>query len=352
MKKKALITGVTGQDGSYLAELLLAKGYEVHGIVRRSSSYNTARIDHLYNSPIFGKDFLTHYGDLTDANVLNDIMRKVKPDEVYNLAAQSHVKVSFEIPNYTAQVDALGTLHVLESVRNHCPDARVYQASTSELYGGLEYNMPAGGYTEESPFHPRSPYGVAKIYGYWITKNYREAYDTFACNGILFNHESPRRGETFVTRKITIWFADHCYRLQRGQEIKPLQIGNVNAFRDWGHAKDYVEAQWLILQQDKPDDYVISTGAAYSVKQFIEECFRIKNMTLEWHGENDAEYATCNGVVVVQVNPKYYRPSEVPYLLGNPKKAVTQLGWTPKYDFKALVTDMVISDLANKNLRV
>lgn len=354
MKKKALITGVTGQDGSYLAELLLEKGYEVHGIVRRCSSFNTSRIDHLYESPLFGVDFFTHYGDVTDANVISDLVSKIQPDEVYNLAAQSHVKVSFEIPNYTAQVDALGTLHVLEAVRSHAPKAKVYQASTSELYGGLTYNMPKGGYTEESPFHPRSPYGAAKIYGFWITKNYREAYNMFACNGILFNHESPRRGETFVTRKITIWFAKYLAAKKAGKTLPPLQIGNLDAYRDWGHAKDYVEAQWLILQQDNPDDFVIATGETYTVRHFITECFNLAGLKLHWNTINGphAEFATCDGDVVIQVNPKYYRPSEVAYLLGNPTKSKTKLHWTPKYDFKTLVHDMVTSDAKKEGIEL
>jgi GDPmannose 4,6-dehydratase len=346
-RKKALITGVTGQDGSYLAELLLEKGYEVHGVVRRSSSFNTKRIDHLYNSQEFNKTFFTHFGDVTDPVVISGLVSSIKPDEIYNLAAQSHVKVSFEIPYYTANVDAVGTLNILEAARNHAPEAKVYQASTSELYGGLPDEMPETGFDETTPFHPRSPYGCAKIYAYWATRNYREAYNMFACNGILFNHESPRRGETFVTRKITLWFAEYCNAIANKKPFTPLQIGNLDAFRDWGHAKDYVEAQWLILQQDKPDDYVIATHEAYSVRNFIDKAFSIFGLQLEWDASKgkDQEVARCNGQIVVQVNPKYYRPSEVPYLLGNPKKSNTILNWKPKYNFEALVEEMVKEDL-------
>ena len=341
--KKALITGITGQDGSYLAEFLLEKGYEVHGIVRRTSTYNTKRIDHLYENPaIFNKTLFTHYGDVTDPINIISIIAKHKPDEIYNLAAQSHVKVSFDEPHYTAQVDALGTLAILEAARTNVPNARIYQASTSELFGGIPKEMPKDGFDENTPFHPRSPYGVAKIYGYWATKNYREAYNTFACNGILFNHESPRRGETFVTRKITLWLAKY---IKLNGAVEPLQIGNIDAYRDWGHAKDYVETMYAILQQPKPDDYVISTGEAHSVREFIQTAFNVVGKHVEWHGDTDNEYATINGSVVIQVNKEYYRPSEVPYLLGNNSKARRVLGWKPKHTFYDLVSDMVNSDL-------
>lgn len=349
MSKVALITGITGQDGSYLAEFLLEKDYIVHGIVRRASTFNTKRIDHLYASDKFGKTFFTHFGDMSDANSISAIIAKIKPDEIYNLAAQSHVKVSFEIPNTTAQVDALGTLYVLDAVLNHSPSTKVYQASTSELFGGLTKEMPHDGFNENTPFHPRSPYGVAKCYAYWITRNYREAYNTFACNGILFNHESPRRGETFVTRKITMWFAEYIKSLDYKTTIKPLQIGNLDAYRDWGHAKDYIEAQWLILQQDQPDDYVISTGEAHTVREFIEACFHLRGKFVEWSGEGDKEIAKCDGQIIIEVNPKYYRPSEVPYLLGDNSKASKVLGWRPKISFMELVEDMVRGDF-NENL--
>ena len=336
--KKAFITGTTGQGGSYLVELLLNKGYEVHGIVRRASTFNTSRIDHLIENPnIFGKRFFTHFSDVTDPQSLNELITKIQPDEVYNLAAQSHVKVSFEIPYYTAQVDAIGTLNVLESVRNHCPKAKVYQASTSEMFGGQPDEMPKGGFTENTTFHPRSPYGCAKIYAYWITKNYREAYNMFACNGLLFNHESPRRGDTFVTKKITNWVKSWA----KDQTIQPLQLGNLNSYRDWGHAKDYVEAQWLILQQDTPDDYVIATGKTYTVKNFLEECFKYLGKKIEWIGTGLDEKGYCDGKLIVSVNPKYFRPSEVDYLLGNPDKATKQLNWEPKFTFETLVQDMM-----------
>jgi GDPmannose 4,6-dehydratase len=338
MAKIALITGTTGQDGSYLSEFLLEKGYKVHGIVRRSSSFNTERIDHLINDQnLFGSRFFTHFGDITDPQSLNELINRIQPDEVYNLAAQSHVKVSFEIPYYTAQVDAIGTLNILEAVRNYCPKAKVYQASTSEMFGGQPSEMPKDGFTEQTPFHPRSPYGCAKIYAYWITKNYREAYGMFACNGLLFNHESPRRGGTFVTKKITNWVKSW----NKDNTIEPLQLGNLNSYRDWGHAKDYVEAQWLILQQEKPDDYVISTGTTFTVKQFVEECFKNINKKIEWVGKELDERGYVDGKLVVVVNPKYFRPSEVDYLLGNPTKAMNTLSWKPKYNFYTLVEDMM-----------
>ena len=325
--KRALITGITGQDGSYLAELLLSKGYEVHGVVRRASMINTHRIDHIYPK------INLHYGDVTDALNMFSVVDKVLPDEIYNLAAQSHVKVSFEMPEYTAQVDALGTLRVLEAVRTIKPECRVYQASTSELYG-LVQEVPQ---SETTPFYPRSPYGVAKIYGYWITKNYREAYDMYACTGILFNHESPRRGETFVTRKITIGLKNIA---DGNQEV--LKLGNLNALRDWGHARDYVEAMWLMLQQDKPDDFVIATGKQYSVREFVEKCAPYFDMDIVWQGEGLDEIGinTKTGKTVIAVDPRYFRPTEVETLLGDPTKAKTILGWQPKTTFDDLVKEM------------
>ena len=331
MSKVALITGITGQDGSYLAELLLEKGYEVHGIVRRCSLINTHRIDHIY------KDIQLHYGDLTDATNLISVIKKVEPDEIYNLGAQSHVKVSFETPEYTAQVDGLGTLRVLEAVRllGMEKKTRIYQASTSELYGDVQETPQ----TETTPFYPRSPYGVAKLYGYWIIKNYREAYNMHCSSGILFNHESPRRGETFVTRKITRGLS----RISVGLE-KVLYLGNLNAKRDWGHAKDFVEAMYLMLQQDKPDDYVIATGKQYSVKDFVDEAAPYFGFNLEWFGEGEDEIAVDKNTkrTVVAVNPRYYRPTEVESLLGDATKAKEVLGWEPTTSFKDLVEDMCI----------
>jgi len=331
--KKALITGITGQDGSYLAELLLEKGYEVHGIIRRSSSINTKRLDHIYNK------IKLHYGDLTDALSLTSIIQQIKPDEIYNLGAQSHVKVSFEIPEYTAQVDAVGTLRVLEAVRllGLEKTTRIYQASTSELFG-LVQEIPQ---KETTPFYPRSPYGVAKIYGYWATKNYREAYGIYACTGILFNHESPRRGETFVTRKIT-----RAFRSIMNDEQDILYLGNLNAKRDWGHAKDFVEAMWLMLQQDRPEDYVIATGEQYSVRQFVEKVASYHGVDLAWRGEglDEVGYNKTTGDVLVKVDPKYFRPTEVETLLGDSTKARTELGWIPKYTFDDLVLDMCLNE--------
>ena len=328
---KALITGITGQDGSYLAELLLEKGYEVHGIVRRSSLINTHRIDHIYER------LHLHFGDLTDATNLINVIKQVEPDEIYNLGAQSHVKVSFETPEYTGQVDGLGTLRVLEAVRllGMEKKTRIYQASTSELYGDVQ-EVPQ---TETTPFYPRSPYGVAKLYGYWIIKNYREAYDMLCSSGILFNHESPRRGETFVTRKITRGLS----RISVGLE-KVLYLGNLNAKRDWGHAKDFVEAMYLMLQQDKPDDYVIATGKQYSVKDFVDEAAPYFGFNLEWFGEGEDQIAVDKNTkrTVVAVNPRYYRPTEVESLLGDPTKAKEVLGWEPTTSFKDLVEDMCI----------
>ena len=331
MTKVALITGITGQDGSYLAELLLEKDYEVHGIVRRSSLINTHRIDHIYEK------LNLHYGDLTDATNLISVIKKVQPDEIYNLGAQSHVKVSFETPDYTAQVDGLGTLRVLEAVRllGMENNTRIYQASTSELYG-LVQETPQ---TETTPFYPRSPYGVAKLYGYWIIKNYRESYGMHCSSGILFNHESPRRGETFVTRKITQGLSRISVGLQG-----VLELGNLNAKRDWGHAKDYVEAMWLMLQQDEPDDYVIATGEQYSVKEFVEKAAPLFGFKIEWMGEglDEIGYDWNTKRAVIKVNPRYFRPSEVETLLGDPTKAKEKLGWKPKHTFDQLVEDMVL----------
>ncbi len=338
--KKALITGVTGQDGAYLAEFLLGKGYEVHGIKRRSSLFNTGRIDHIYEDPHQPHQrFILHYGDMTDSSSLLHIMQKVQPDEVYNLAAQSHVQVSFEEPEYTANSDALGVLRILEAIRSLglTHKTRFYQASTSELYG-LVQETPQ---RETTPFYPRSPYGVAKLYGYWITVNYREAYGMYACNGILFNHESPTRGETFVTRKITRGLA----RIKVGLQ-KQLFLGNLDAKRDWGHARDYVEMQWLMLQQEKPQDFVIATGQQYSVREFVQRCAERLGLGLTWSGEGVEEKALNGaGEVVVAVDPRYFRPAEVETLLGDPGKAKRELGWTPKTSFEDLVTEMVASDL-------
>jgi len=329
--KKALITGITGQDGSYLAEFLLSKGYEVHGIVRRSSLINTHRIDHIYEK------ITLHYGDLTDPVNIMGVIRQVEPAEIYNLGAQSHVKVSFEMPEYTANVDALGTLRILEAVRmlGMEKDVRIYQASTSELYGGV-LGTPL---SETTPFHPRSPYGVAKLYGYWIIKNYRESYGFHASSGILFNHESPRRGETFVTRKITQGLSKISVGLQ-----KILYLGNLNAKRDWGHAKDYVEAMWLMLQQDEPDDYVIATGEQYSVRDFVNEAAPYFGFKLEWMGEGEDEIALDRNTkkTIIGINPRYFRPAEVDSLLGDATKAKEVLGWEPKIKFKELVEDMCI----------
>ena len=329
--KKALITGITGQDGSYLAEFLLSKGYEVHGIVRRSSLINTHRIDHIYEK------ITLHYGDLTDPVNVMGVIRAVEPAEIYNLGAQSHVKVSFEMPEYTSNVDALGTLRILEAVRmlGMEKDVRIYQASTSELYGGV-LGTPL---SETTPFHPRSPYGVAKLYGYWIIKNYRESYGFHASSGILFNHESPRRGETFVTRKITQGLSRISVGLQ-----KVLYLGNLNAKRDWGHAKDYVEAMWLMLQQDEPDDYVIATGEQYSVKDFVNEAAPYFGFKLEWMGEGEDEIALDWNTkkTIIGINPRYFRPAEVDSLLGDATKAKEVLGWEPKIKFKELVEDMCI----------
>ena len=335
--KKALIFGITGQDGSYLAEFLLKKKYKVHGVKRKSSSLNTDRVDHIYEEN--NKNFFLHYGDLTDAISVNRLVNIIKPDEIYNLAAQSHVAVSFVIPNYTANVDALGCLNILEAIKSLGLDKKVkfYQAGTSEMFGKV-LESPQ---TEKTPFYPRSPYGVSKVFSHWMTINYRESYKMFACNGILFNHESPRRGETFVTRKITIGLAKIKLGLQ-----KKLILGNIYAKRDWGHAKDYVEAQWLILQQKKPDDFVIATGKQYSVKHFINIVAKELDMKIKWRGKGINEKAyDANNNIIIECNRKYFRPSEVQTLLGNPTKAKKILKWKPKINFRNLVLDMVNKDL-------
>ena len=338
--KRALITGVTGQDGAYLAEFLLAKGYEVHGIKRRASLFNTARIDHIYEDPHQPHPrFILHYGDMTDSTSLIHIVQKVQPDEIYNLAAQSHVQVSFEQPEYTADTDAVGVLRLLEAIRILGLEnkTRFYQASTSELYG-LVQQTPQ---TEITPFYPRSPYAVAKLYGYWIVVNYRESYGMYACNGILFNHESPLRGETFVTRKITRGLA----RIKVGLQ-KELFLGNLDARRDWGHARDYIEMQWLMLQQEKAEDYVIATGEQYSVREFVKRCASLLELNLSWEGEGLEERAIDrHGNVVVGVDPRYFRPAEVETLLGEPGKARRELGWTPRTSFDDLVREMIEVDL-------
>ncbi|KAI0050320.1 GDP-mannose 4,6-dehydratase [Auriscalpium vulgare] len=346
-RKVALISGVTGQDGSYLSELLLEKGYQVHGIIRRSSSFNTGRVDHLYNDEHDRKNnFHIIHGDLSDSTNLVYILAQVQPSEIYNLGAQSHVKVSFDMAEYTGDVDALGTLRILDAVRTVGLEkhVRFYQASTSELYG-LVQAVPQD---ENTPFYPRSPYGVAKLYAFWITKNYREAYDMFACNGILFNHESPRRGRTFVTRKITRAVAD----ISLGKQ-NCLYLGNMDAQRDWGHARDYVEGMWRMLQQDKPDDFVLATGETHYVREFVEKAFAIVNVKIVWEGKGVDEVGkdAASGKVVVKVDPKYFRPAEVELLLGNPAKADRELGWKRTVDFDTLVRDMVESDLkASQNL--
>ncbi len=338
--KRALITGVTGQDGAYLAEFLLAKGYEVHGIKRRASLFNTARIDHIYEDPHQPHPrFILHYGDMTDSTSLIHIVQKVQPDEIYNLAAQSHVQVSFEQPEYTANTDAVGVLRLLEAIRILGLEnkTRFYQASTSELYG-LVQQTPQ---TETTPFYPRSPYAVAKLYGYWIVVNYRESYGMYACNGILFNHESPLRGETFVTRKITRGLA----RIKVGLQ-KELFLGNLDARRDWGHARDYIEMQWLMLQQEKAEDYVIATGEQYSVREFVQRCASLLELDLTWEGEGLEERALDrHGNVIVGVDPRYFRPAEVETLLGDAGKACRELGWTPRTSFDDLVREMVEADL-------
>ena len=347
IKKKALITGITGQDGSYLAEFLLKKNYEVHGIKRRSSSFNTERIDHLYQDPHEKQPkFILHYGDLTDSTNLIRIIQQIQPDEVYNLGAQSHVSVSFESPEYTANSDALGTLRILEAIRilNLKKKTKIYQASTSELFGKVQ-EIPQ---KEETPFYPRSPYGVAKLYAYWITINYREAYGIFACNGILFNHESPRRGETFVTRKITMGLA----RINEGLE-KCLYLGNLESKRDWGHAKDYVKMQWLMLQQESPDDYVIATGRSSTVRFFIEKCAdnlgwgtnKPKSIIWEDKGINEIGRRADTNEIVIRIDPRYFRPTEVEELLGDASKAKNKLGWEPKISLEELIEEMMQKDI-------
>lgn len=336
--KKALITGITGQDGSYLAEILLEKGYEVHGIIRRSSSFNTGRIDHLFNNPeIHGKKLFLHYGDLTDSSNLNRLLEKVEPDEIYNLGAQSHVQVSFEVPEYTAEVDGVGVLRFLDGIKETGIKTKFYQASTSELYGKAQ-DIPQ---TENTPFYPRSPYGVAKLYAYWIIKNYREAYNLFAVNGILFNHESPRRGETFVTRKITRAAA----RIKAGIQDK-LLLGNLHAKRDWGYAPEYCEAMWLMLQQNEPEDFVIATGETHTVREFCEVAFSELGMPLKWQGEGIDEKGIDQktGRTLIEVNPRYFRPTEVDILIGDPIKAKEKLGWQPKMKFEELARMMARKD--------
>ena len=335
--KISLITGITGQDGSYLAEILLEKGYEVHGIIRRSSSFNTGRIDHIINDEKYKDRFFFHHGDVTDASNLNRLLEKIQPDEIYNLAAQSHVQISFEIPDYTAQVDALGTLRFLDAIRETHIETKFYQASTSELFGKVR-EIPQ---TENTPFYPRSPYGVAKLYAYWIIVNYREAYDLFACNGILFNHESPRRGETFVTRKITRAVARIKESLQ-----DTLYLGNLDAKRDWGYAPEYCEGMWRMLQQDKPDDFVLATGKNHTIREFCELAFSELGINIEWQGKgiNEVGINAQSGYQVIGIDKKYYRPTEVEQLLGDAYKAKNELGWEPKTSLEELVKIMVHSD--------
>lgn len=339
--KKALITGITGQDGSYLTELLLEKGYEVHGIVRRASNFNTNRIDHIYEDPHNEGRLKLHFGDLSDTSVTDKLVREIQPDEVYNLGAQSHVKVSFEIPEYTGNVVGLGVLRMLEAIRNYSPQARFYQASSSEMFGKVVETPQK----ETTPFYPRSPYGVAKVYGYWITVNYRESYNLHASNGILFNHESPRRGRTFVTRKITRDLA----RVKLGKQ-DAVYLGNLDSKRDWGHAKDYVEMMWLMLQQDQPDDYVVATGETHSVREFVELAAKNLDMDLAWEGsgENEVGIDKKTNKAVIKVDPKYFRPAEVDLLLGDPNKAKSKLNWTLKHTFESLVEEMVAFDLDNE----
>ena len=335
--KKAFLTGITGQDGSYLAELLLDKGYEVHAIIRRSSVFTTQRIEHIFEH----ERMFTYHGDLTDSSNLHRLLMKIKPDEIYNLGAQSHVAVSFEVPEYTADVVGLGAIRLLDAVRDLGPNCKYYQASTSELFGGIPGTEPQ---SETTPFHPKSPYGAAKLYAYWVTVNYRESYNLFACNGILFNHESPRRGETFVTKKITQAVA----RIHQGRQ-KMLKLGNMDAKRDWGHAKDFVYAQWLMLQQDKPKDYVIATGETHTVREFVEVAFSEVDIDIKWQDEGVEEKGidSKTGKVLVEVDEKYFRPAEVELLLGDPSKAEKELGWKRKISFQELVSGMVKYDLEN-----
>jgi len=338
MVKKALITGVTGQDGSYLLEILLEKGYEVHGLIRRSSSFNTGRIDHIINDEKYNDRFFFHHGDLTDASGLNRVLEKIGPNEIYNLAAQSHVKVSFDIPDYTAQVDALGTLRFLDAIRETQIDTKFYQASTSELFGKVNETPQ----NENTPFYPRSPYGVAKLYAYWIVVNYREAYNLYACNGILFNHESPRRGKTFVTRKIV----QAACKIKEGQQ-DCLYLGNLDAKRDWGYAPEFCEGMWLMMQQDKPEDYVLSTGETHTVREFVELTFKELEMDVEWHGKGIDEVGieVRTGKKVVSIDEKYFRLTEVDILIGDPSKAKKQLGWESKTTLTEIVKLMVDSDI-------
>lgn len=347
--KKALITGITGQDGSYLTELLLEKGYEVHGIIRRASSFNTKRIDHLFEDPEVGnKKLFLHHGDVTDSSNLNRLIEKIRPEEIYNLAAQSHVQVSFEVPEYTVETVGIGTLRLLDAIKESGVVTKFYQASTSELFGGIPGTAPQN---EKTPFYPRSPYSAAKLYAYWITVNYREGYNLFACNGILFNHESPRRGETFVTRKITRAVSN----IVAGKQEK-LSLGNLDAKRDWGFAGDYVEAMWLMLQQEKPQDYVIATGETHTVREFVELSFKELGIAIVWQGTGVDEkgYDNSTGKLLVDVNPRYFRPTEVELLWGEPTKAERELGWKRKVDFRGLVRMMVEADLkeiAGKDLQ-
>ena len=333
--KNALITGITGQDGSYLAELLLKKNYRVHGVMRRSSVFTTERIEHLYSNP----NFFTYYGDLTDSSSLHKLIEKIQPDEVYNLGAQSHVGVSFELPEYTGETTGIGTIRLLDAIQNMKRDTRFYQASTSELFGGLPGTEPQ---SETTPFYPKSPYGAAKLYAYWVTVNYRESFNIFACNGILFNHESPRRGLNFVTRKITKTVSE----IVQGKGDK-LYLGNLDAKRDWGHARDYVEAMWLMLQQEKPEDFVIATGNCYTVRDFVEMAFKYVGVELEWLGEGAEEKGMCKkrGIVLVEVASRYFRPAEVEILLGDPTKANTKLKWQPRTSIDELVAEMMDNDL-------
>lgn len=339
--KKALISGITGQDGSYLTELLIEKGYEVHGIVRRASNFNTDRIDHLYRDPHENKQLELHFGDLGESSIIDKLVREIQPDEIYNLGAQSHVKVSFEIPEYTSNVVGLGTLRLLEAMRNYAPEAHFYQASSSEMFGEVVETPQK----ETTPFHPRSPYGCAKVFGYWITVNYRESYDLHTSNGILFNHESPRRGRTFVTRKITRGLA----RIKLGKD-DCLYLGNLDSQRDWGHAKDYVEAMWMMLQQPKGDDYVVSTGETHSVRECVEFAAKAVGMEIAWEGEgmNEVGKDKNTGKTIVKIDPKYFRPAEVDLLLGDPTKAKSALNWEPKYKFEDLITEMAAFDLKNE----
>lgn len=340
-KKVALCTGITGQDGSYLAELLLSKGYEVHGIIRRSSSINTKRIDHIYNQ------IHLHYGDMTDSLCIDKIMSTIKPDEVYHLAAQSHVKVSFEIPEYTGQVDAMGTLRLLEALKNHCPNSKLYNACTSEMYGMVK-EIPQ---TEETPFHPRSPYGVSKLYSYWICKNYRESYGLHISNGILFNHESERRGETFVTRKITIGLGEIYQSIKENKDFNAIKLGNLYSKRDWGYAKDYVYGMWLMLQQEEPDDYVLSTNTTWSIKDFINIACKECGFDIKWVGEGTEEKAMLGDKVIIEIDKKYFRPAEVDILIGDYKKAEQKLGWKPQVQFEELVKIMVEHDVKKINYK-